>query len=217
MLDTANVEINQDVDSDDPLRSPLTIKPLFVMARWRHPKTRDGRLAIFIVLPTGALDKDDEIRTELETAEQLSVTFAWPSVLFDADKIMRAVCSFCTELNDGQGPLLAQGLRDYTDPLQTKEGQDVYSKCVITLPHPVKPDFSEDVLRFDGNDSTSLYMLRFEAFEQKFSMTKKRLTIRTFGHDNCITNPTALICSQDQVTVAENSVPNASAITEECE
>ena len=128
-----------------------------------------------------------------------------------------AVCSFCTDLNDGLGPLLAQGLRDYTDPLQTKEGQDVYSKCVITLPHPVKPDFSEDVLRFDGNDSTSLYMLRFEALEQKFSIARKGLTIRTFGHDNCISNPTALVYTQYQVTVAENSIPDGSAITEECE
>ena len=84
MLGTVHAEINQDFDSDDPLRSPLTIKPLFVMSRWRHPKSRDGRLAIFMVLPTGALNNDDGIRTELETTEQLSVTFAWPSVVFDA-------------------------------------------------------------------------------------------------------------------------------------
>ena len=55
---------------------------------------------------------------------------------------MRALYSFCTDLNDGQEPLLAQGLRDFTDALQSKEGQDVYSKCIITLPHPVKSDFA---------------------------------------------------------------------------
>ena len=40
----------------DNLSSPLNIKPLYTLSRWRHPKTRDGRLAVFIVLPTGALD-----------------------------------------------------------------------------------------------------------------------------------------------------------------
>ncbi len=61
---------------------------------------------------------------------------------------MRALMSFSEELTDGQGPLLAQGLRDYTDPLQAKEGEDVCSTCSINLPFPVKPDFKEDVFCF---------------------------------------------------------------------
>ena len=54
--------------------SPLTIKPIFVLSRWKHSRARDARLATFIVLPTGSLDQEDGIRAELETAERLSVT-----------------------------------------------------------------------------------------------------------------------------------------------
>ena len=36
--------------------SPSVLKPMYTMNRWRHPRTRDGRLAIFLVLPTGAVD-----------------------------------------------------------------------------------------------------------------------------------------------------------------
>ena len=187
---------------------------MFVMAKWKHKRTRDGRLAIFIVLPTASLDQEDGIRAGLETAEQLAVTFSWPSILFGAEKIMGAVCSFCTDLNDGQGPILAQGLRDSTDPLRSKEGQDVYSKCIITLTHPVKPNVSEDGLKFDGNDSSTLYMLRFEAFEQKFSMGKKRLNMRTFKGDTITLSSNAVSCTKNKSTTTDNSAPPiTSAIT----
>ena len=81
LLESANAEINQNDNADSNFMSPLTIKPMFVMARSRHPKTRNGRLAIFIVLPIGALDQENGIRAELETAERLAITFSWSSVL----------------------------------------------------------------------------------------------------------------------------------------
>ena len=147
----------------------------------------------------------------MEDADKLAVTFCWPPVLFEAEKIMRAVCSFCSEINDGQRQLLAQGLRDFTDPLQTQEGQNVYSKCVINLPFPMKPDFSEDVFKFDGEDSTTLYLFRFEAFEQNFTIQKKRFIIRTIKSETKMpkTEPT-VTCSD---TVTDNSAPSTSAVT----
>ncbi len=198
----------------DNFMSPLIVKPLYTLAQWRHPKTRGGRLALFIVLPTGCLDRENGIHAELENAERLTVTFCWPSILLQAEEIMKAVCSFCSDINDGQGPLLAQGLRDFTDPLQTQEGQDIYSKCVINLPFPVKPDFTEDVLKFDSKDSTTLYMLRFEAFEQNFSVPKKRLIIRTIKPGNLMPeNSTAHTAGANDNTVSENSAPTTSAVT----
>lgn len=42
----------------------------------------------------------------------------------------------------------------------------------------MKPDSQEHVLQFDGIESTTLYVLRFEAFERNFSTPKKRLVVR---------------------------------------
>ena len=93
-MENGRAEVNENDNTDFSFMYPLTIKPMFVMARWERSRTRDERLALFILLPIGPLDQKDGIRAELETAERLAVTFSWPSVLFDADKIMRAVVRF---------------------------------------------------------------------------------------------------------------------------
>ena len=156
---------------------------MYSMAQWRHPRTRDGRLAIFLVLPSGSVEIEDGIEAELINSEQLQLSFSWPAALLDADGITKAMLSFCHDLNDGQGPLMAQGLRGYTDPLHSEVGQDVVSTCIIPRPFPVKPDFDENVIKFDGSDSTTIYVMQFQAFEQRFATLKKRLVIQNINRD----------------------------------
>ena len=45
--------------------SPMPVKPLYVMAWWSHPRTRDRCLAVMVVPPTGFLDRDDGVRAEV--------------------------------------------------------------------------------------------------------------------------------------------------------
>lgn len=54
---------------------------------------------------------------------------------------MGAIFSFCPDMDIHHGILLAQGLMDYLEAYQTKEGDDIKSACTIPLPFPVKPDF----------------------------------------------------------------------------
>lgn len=88
----------------------MSVKPLYVMGRWRHPKTRDGRLAVAVVLSTGVLECENGVRAEIMDGDRLLLTFTWPRVIMDAEGIMPALLSFSTDLRDGRGPLLAQGL-----------------------------------------------------------------------------------------------------------
>ena len=60
---------------------------------------------------------------------------------------------------------MARKLRDNTYLLHSQAGEEVVSICMIPLPFPVKPDFQEDVINFDGSDATTIYVLRFQAFE----------------------------------------------------
>lgn len=131
------------------------------MGLWRHPRTRDGRLALAVVLPTGMLDRKNDVRAEISESDCILLTFAWPRVLIDADSIMRALISFTSDFRDGRGPILALGLRDFIDPLQAREGENVYSTCTIQLSFLVKPDIKEDVIQFEGEETSILYVKRF--------------------------------------------------------
>ena len=88
---------------------PLTIKPMFATAGWRHPKTRDGRLTIFIVFPTGALDQENGIQAELETAERLVITFSWPPYFLMLKKSCQQFARFAQNLMMGRDPSLPRG------------------------------------------------------------------------------------------------------------
>jgi len=134
------------------------------------------RVSVLIVLPTGALDRPDGVSAEVVDNNCVNVTFIWPKVIANAGKLMDAILSFCPEMGAGRGTLLAQGLSDFCEPLQNQEGDDIRSTCRITLPFPVKPDFQQDVMRFDDN-STALYLLRFSAFDRKFAIPKQQFTI----------------------------------------
>ena len=187
--------------------SPSLMKPMYAMTQWRHPQTRDGRLALFIALPTGCIDREDAVKAELSTADSLQLSFSWPPALLDADVIKRAILSFSEALRDGQGPLLAQGLRDYRDPLHPEACEDVVSTCVVPLPFPVKQDFEEDVLKFDGSDTTTVYILRFQAFEQRFVTPKKQIILRNihFNEAEIKLATTQSVNSADTVADSQNS------------
>ena len=186
--------------------SPLSMKPMYAMTQWRHPQTRDGRLALFIVLPTGCIGREDAVKAELSTPDSSQLSFSWPPALLDADVIMRAILSFAEELRDGQGPLMVQGLRDYTDPLHAEAGEDVVPTCVIPLPFPVKPNFEEDLIKFDGSDTTTMYVLHFQAFERRFVTLKKRLTVRNihFNEAEKKLATTQSVDSADTVSDSQN-------------
>ena len=58
--------------------------------------------------------------------------------------------------------LFNQGLMDILKLYQKKEGDSIYSSFRIALPFKAKPDFSEDIVTFNGS-SVTLYVLRFSA------------------------------------------------------
>ena len=57
---------------------------------------------------------------------------------------------------------MAQVLRDYTVPPHSGVGQDVVSTRIIPLSFPVKRDFEEDLIKFDGNSCMTIYVIRFK-------------------------------------------------------
>ena len=130
------------------------------------------------------MDRDDGIKAELAAAESFQVSLSQPPALLHADKIMKTIVWFTEELQDGQGLLMFQGLREYIDPLHSEAGKEVASTCIISLPFPVKLDLSEDNIKLDGSDTTTIYVLRFQASEQSFVIAKKGSIVRNIKLDD---------------------------------
>lgn len=149
------------------------MKPMHTTEKWRHPRTRDGRSTVFCLL-TGAIDTDEGIKTELLSFEKLQLSNSFFPAFLDAERIMNALLSFFDNLCDSQDLLLDQGISELTDPLHSKVEEDFLSSCTIALPFPLKPDYDEDVIKFSGNDSTTIYAIRYHGFGQCDSLYVKK-------------------------------------------
>ena len=180
--DNAEVEVESgraDTELDQAaseINHSLVSKPIYVLAKWKHPVTRDGRIAVVILLPAGVLEQDDGVCTTIVDGTTVRVTFMWPRVLLDSNKLTGAILSFCSDMDISHGTLLAQGLMDFLEMFQERQGDSIASTCTITLPFKVKPDFSEDVLSFENSD-VRLYLLRLSAPERNFVALTRRISV----------------------------------------
>ncbi len=82
--------------------------------------------------------------------------------------LVNSILSFSSDIDQTEGTLLAQGIMDYLENFQERECDLVTSTYRVKLPFPVEPEFSEDVITFNGT-SAGFYFLRFSAPERNFS------------------------------------------------
>ena len=65
--------------------SPSATVPMYAMAQWRHPRTRDGRSVVLVLLPTRTIYVEDGIKAQLITSDQQQLSVSWPRALLNAD------------------------------------------------------------------------------------------------------------------------------------
>ncbi len=99
---------------------------------------------------------------------------------------------FFDDLGVGNATMLAQGLMEFVEQFQEKQGNNIISSCRIDLPFPVKSDFDEDVITF-ANNSTTLYLLRFCASNRNFTPKSTRLRVHKVAEENEIQNSTSTV------------------------
>ena len=115
----------------------------------------------------------EKVMSELNWCQQTDWLFNFPGHRFCLKLKTNASCIFfCTETADRQGPLLVRRFLDFTNQLQTEEGQNVYSECSIYFPFPVKPEFQEEILKFDRSNFSTLFILSFQAFDQNIGVLR---------------------------------------------
>ena len=116
--------------------------------------TRDARISHLVLLPSGCLD-DEGVPASLLNESTVELKFRCSAVLLDHSKITSSIVLFCRDLDVRSATLLAQGLMEFFEQFQAKEGNTIVSTCRIDLPFEVKPDFNENVITV-ANNSTIL-------------------------------------------------------------
>ena len=90
--------------------TPLALSPLEsqanTMSCWRHPRTRDGRIALLVHLPSGVIDMGNGVSASVVGRDTIDLAISWPRVMRDPMSMMSAILSFCTDLNVNDGTLL---------------------------------------------------------------------------------------------------------------
>lgn len=73
----------------------LEYRAIFVLAKWRERITRDGPIALVILLPSECLEGDG-INAQLIGDSSIELFISWASVLLDHDKLTSLMVSFCS-------------------------------------------------------------------------------------------------------------------------
>jgi len=160
------------------------------LSTWRDPRTRDGRISIIIVLPTGILELEEGVSAEVISPNQVQVTIPWPTASTDVQKFVTGILAVEYDLNASHGAVMTLGIHDFLAQYRSKEADPISSTCIIQLPFPVKPDFDEQAIIFDDSD-TQLYLLQLRAPEKKYSTPSKRLRINRVGTNATISDITS--------------------------
>jgi len=182
-IDDGNtIEINQDALRNETDTAPAFVvntphcKPLYILSTWRDPRTRDGRISIVLVLPSGVLQMEGGVVAEVVSERKVKVTITWPTPATDVQKIVSGILAVDSNLDLSHGTLMAQGFHDFLSQYRAKEADPIVSTCLIELPFPVKPDFDEEAIMFNDSE-TQLYLLQLRAPEKRYSTPSKRLRI----------------------------------------
>lgn len=84
--------------------------------------TRDGRIAMVILLRAGNLEQDSAAETTINNGTSGKVTFMWLRVLLDSNRLIGDIISFCSDLDMSHGTLISQGL--WTSLKTFKRGEE---------------------------------------------------------------------------------------------
>ena len=67
-------------------QSPLEHRLIFILAKWKEKNSRDGRISMLVLIPSGCLDEAG-VRARLIGDSTVELNLVWPSVFLDYSKL----------------------------------------------------------------------------------------------------------------------------------
>ena len=133
---------DENEDCDDELQSDylgtaesnsLIFNPIYTLSVWKDPSSKDQRISIAILLPTGIGESPGDPKLSVESEKILKISVMWPSAMSSVPQLMRRW------LTGQDGPemkdyhLHVQGFYSFMEKFQSKEGDPIYSTAKIGL------------------------------------------------------------------------------------
>ena len=138
--------------------NPLQFQPIHLLYTWKDPLSKDDRVSVAILLPTGVSEKPGDLQIALENETVLKITVMWPSATTSVPQLMQKwlSCDIGTAMKEYYPQV--QGFFDLLENFQAREGDSVYSTTQIPLLFIVKTDFEPVLLGWEGTNQIVLFV-----------------------------------------------------------
>ena len=137
------------------LYSPTEFRPPYLLSIYKDVESRDDRVAAAILLPSGAHERNADIRVEIERKSMLVATLTWPEVLTNVRFTLKNFLDGVGVARiDNSHPMV--GFFEALRALDPKRHGKRESVARIPLPFPVKPDPKRWICTYEGTSATLL-------------------------------------------------------------
>ena len=184
-------------DSDDDLDSPnlfgiagtkpLTFHPIYTVSVWKDPTSKDQRVSMAILLPTGIGENPGDLKLFVEDDEIFKITIRWPSAMVSVPQLMQRWLSSQEEPEMKDYHPQVQGFYSFLENFQSKEGDPIYSTARIGLPFSMNPDFERILLGSEGTKQIVLFVT-LGAPDHNYKKNDDMLIVQVFRAPE-LTNP----------------------------
>eukprot|EP00171_Calliarthron_tuberculosum_P003541 IDg3541t1 len=179
--DDEEVDITEQKNIEMPgaefLMSPLQFKPLYMLGSWKDPRTKDDKISIAVLLPSGISEHPGDIVATVvdDWFMQLSVT--WPTSFMSTVQLMHIwLQGDGVEKIEDYHPHF-QSFSAFRERFQTSEEDKIHSVARIPLPFAVKSDFEQHLLGWHGTSQTVLFLI-LSAPSRNFTTPTKKLVMK---------------------------------------
>lgn len=155
-VDLTKADVHKLSFSDD---STLEFKPLYMLSVWKEPSTKDERISVAILLPSGISENIDDITVRIVKGQELELTIPWPSSFMNLKQLMQVWLEGdgVTRIEDYHPH--CEGFAAYRMKFQKQETDLIHSKAIIHLPFEVISEFEQHLLGWEGNSQEVLFLI----------------------------------------------------------
>jgi len=181
--DEDEVTVDDDVDahpegSTGPSHSnPLSFNPIHIITEWKDPKSKDMRCSVAILLPSGIVERIDDIEINIIDGNTLSLIIPWPTSFMKTEKLMRIWL-------EGQEVERIESYHPHCESFnnvrmryQSRESDPVNSTALFALPFEVLPVYEQHLLGWD-NSAEEVLLLVLKAPPKDFRKDAGQLRMK---------------------------------------
>ena len=151
-------------------------RPLYLLSRYKDTDSRDDRIALAVLLPSGVHEHPDGIQVEIENGSVVRVVVPWPVVLTDTHRLLKNFLEGAGVARIDRTDPMVGGFNDALRALHPERNAKREAVARIHLPFSVKPDASRWLCSYEGS-GTKVLIIKMEGPTSRFARTNLLTTL----------------------------------------